>query len=197
MKSSHELKLVVLLDFLLELFPNTSTNNPLEPSLLLNNYPTTFKDYHQLLTHFFTILNENNREKKGLKIVSQKEDVLMSLTLLSRINYQETFLPEEKLYNAYLQIKNHTTAHDRVTSKHIKNILGLGRTSTYKLIEGLREAGFLTLLGGYKNRGYIYKLRRDVSDKSEIFTAKTAVDIFEDFDDFEDNENHFYYSKRQ
>jgi len=196
MKSTHELKLIALLDFLLELFPNNQTNNILEP-IVLNNYPTTFKDYHQLLTHFFTLLNQNNREKKDFKILTKKEDVLMSLTLLSRINYQETFLPQEKLYNTYLQIKNHTTVNDRVTSKHIRNILGLGRTSANQLILELRKAGFLTFLGGYKNKGYIYKLKKDISEKSEVIQEKKEIDIFEDFKDFENNENHFYYSKRQ
>ena len=66
-RSPKEEKLEELLLFFFEIFQKQETINPFF-KLNLNQYPSKYSHLHRLLTHFFTLIYQNNRTLENQKV---------------------------------------------------------------------------------------------------------------------------------
>lgn len=196
-RSPKEEKLEELLLFLHEIFPKQQTMNPFY-KLNLNKYPSKYSHFHQLLTHFFTLIYQNNRALENQKFITHRDDVLASLQILETVSLEAYRNQNQILEACFEKLKNNTTPNQVLPRKFIEGIIEKQKSQTNKIIGEMVQRGYLELVGGYKNRGFLYKiiiLNQDnkITDKVEKPTSK--VDIFEGFDDFDNNENIDYNYK--
>ncbi len=194
LKNSHspkEEKLEEILFFLFEIFPKQETINPFY-KLNLKKYPSKYSHLHQLLTHFFTLIYQNNRTLENQKFITKREDVLASLQVLEIISLQAYRDKNQILEVCLEKLKSNTTPNQVFARKFIEGILQKQKSQTSKIINEMLEKGYLERVGGFRNKGFFYQVitfkeERKATPKVEKLNSK--IDIFEGFTDFEDTEN--------
>lgn len=190
-RSPKEEKLEEILFFLFEIFPKQETINPFY-KLNLKKYPSKYSHLHQLLTHFFTLIYQNNRTLENQKFITKREDVLASLQVLEIISLQAYRDKNQILEVCLEKLKSNTTPNQVFARKFIEDILQKRKSQTSKIINEMLEKGYLERVGGFRNKGFLYQVitfkeERKATPKVEKLNSK--IDIFEGFTDFEDNEN--------
>ncbi len=198
-RSPREEKLEELLLFFFEIFPNQETINPFY-RLNLNKYPGKYSHLHQLLTHFFTLIYQNNRTLENQKFITKREDILASLQVLEIVSLQAYRNQNQIIEDCFEKLKNNTTPNQVLPRKFIEGIIQKRKSQTSRIINEMVEKGYLELVGGYKNRGFLYQIISPLTPKggtSELKkeTPKTK-DIFNGFDDFENNQNIDYQYRK-
>jgi Fic family protein len=190
-RSPKEEKLEELLFFLFEIFPKQETINPFY-KINLKEYPSKYSHLHQLLTHFFTLIYQNNRTLENQKFITKRDDVLASLQVLEIISLEAYRDKNQITESCFEKLKNNTTPNQVFARKFIEGIIQKRKSQTSRIINEMVEKGYLERVGGFRNKGFLYQIItfkevEKVTNKVEKPTSK--VDIFEGFTDFDDNEN--------
>lgn len=152
----HKLVDMVLLTH--SLFPTQKTKNPY--MRLIRNHvedqETLF--LFQQLSHSLTLLHQVNRYKnKHGEYLTEKEDVLASLYLLQhRLNKNLMITKSEQELYHFLK-KRHKGPFTR---KQVQDALDQSKSHTHRQLEKLLYTGKIERIGGYKNRGYVYALKK-------------------------------------
>lgn len=198
-RSPKEEKLQELLLFFFEIFPKEQTKN-LFFEINLNQYPSKYSHLHKLLTHFFTLIYQNNRIMENNTFITQREDVLASLQILEIISLEAYRNQNEIIEDCYQKLKSNSKPNQELPRKFIEGIIQKRKSQTNRIINAMLEKGYLELTGGYKNRGFIYRIITKETPqeitKSPIYLTPKEVDIFDDFTDFKDNENIEYQYRK-
>ncbi len=196
-RSPREEKLEELLLFFFEIFPNQETINPFY-RLNLNEYPSKYSHFHKLLTHYFTLIYQNNRTLENQKYITKREDILASLQVLEIISLQAYRNQNKIIEDCFEKLKNNTTPNQVLPRKFIEGIIQKRKSQTSRIINEMVEKGYLELVGGYKNRGFLYQIitfKEQEEATNKVENPNSNKDIFEGFDDFENNENIDYNYK--
>jgi hypothetical protein len=192
-RNPKEGKLQELLLFLLEIFPKQQTENPFYKIELIE-YPSKYAHLHKLLTHFLTLIYQNNRIVENNRYITQREDVLASLQILEIISLQAHRDLNQIAEDCYQKLQNNSKPNQGLSRKIIEVIIQKRKSQTHRIINAMLEKGYLELIGGHKNKGFIYRIIvfKEAEKEQEKALKKedkpnSKKDIFEGFDDFNDN----------
>ena len=141
------------------IYPELGTINNYSMSLPEKYYQPIVEEYHRILTHFITLLNMPYRIKKSGKYITEKEDIIISLQILEIISLREIRNKEEKATDFYKLIKE-VLEKDRIfTAAILRKLLNEPKTTLQRKLNLLRECSYIEITGGYKNTGYVYRLK--------------------------------------
>lgn len=121
-RSKKEEKLEELLVFLFEIFPKEQTENPFY-KINLEQYPSKYSHLHKLLTHFLTLMYQNNRTMENHQFITQREDVLASLQLLEIVSLEAYRNENQIIEECYQKLKNNSLPDQKLPRKFIEGII--------------------------------------------------------------------------
>lgn len=149
-----------ILKHLYLLYPNEITQSETTISASLKaKYPLQYVLYFRLLVHFITILNKNYRMKELGRYISEKEDIITSLSILEHVFLKDIRSKEETSRYYYQILKNALPDKHKFSRKTVQEFLELPRTTIHKIMKLLESHGYVERTGGYKNKGYTYRLK--------------------------------------
>lgn len=202
-RSKKEEKLEELLLFLFEIFPNKATQNPFY-KVSLNQYVSKYSYLHKLLTHFLTLIYQSNRIMENKGYITQREDVLASLQILEIVSLEAYREENEIIEDCYQKLKNNSLPNQELPRKFIEGIIQKRKSQTNRIIKVLQDRGYLKLVGGHRNRGYLYQImeveieekKKEKISKTNLKTTKSNT-IFEEIQaEFNDNQNIEYQYRK-
>jgi DNA-binding MarR family transcriptional regulator len=155
-KRTEILKKLVLV--LHEIYPTGETQNPFY-RLKLEDYPSEYLHYHQLLSHYFTLIHQNNRAMEKSRYITSREDIMASLQVLEIVTLKQ-YRSEKKTADSILEVLQDNTREGQIlTARQISEIIGYKKTQTARIIKILLEMNKIEKVSHHhKSIGYLYKL---------------------------------------
>lgn len=120
----------------------------------LKEYSIQYSLYLRLLTHFFTLLYQNNRIMENKCYVTTREDVIAALQLLESMGLQQE-RKEQLTKEQLLNIIDENFGKDPFTARELQQVIGIAKTTTHSYLQLLLKQNAVVRTG-YKNRGYRY-----------------------------------------
>ena len=159
----------LLEDFVLliaALYPDLETENRYENKIKLPYPNKELKELYPLLIHSLTLLNHIYREKSHYKFISDKQDLVIALSLIELFTTgragKDSLKISRVMKKSYKVLLHHTGPQEKLTAKKIRSLLYKSKSSCHGLIQKLEACGYLKKTGGYKNRGFLYELKRQL-----------------------------------
>lgn len=153
-----EQEIVKLLQILHKIFPDQQTINPYY-KIQLDDYPSNYQLYHKLFTHFFTLIFSKHRPMEKAMYITAREDIIASLNLLEVALLRENRKQRRNNEQLYQLLKYRTLKDQLLSSQDISQIIGYKKTQTQRFINHLLDENLLKIVGGTKNKGYLYQLK--------------------------------------
>jgi hypothetical protein len=140
------------------LYPESATRNPFKRAIPFHGQPMETVWLFDQLVHAVTMINrvERYQDKSG-SWTSERSDVLAALQLMKCLINPELLLTASEK-DTHRILAKYIGTEKTFGRKDVQALTGLGKTHSTRQINKLLQSGLVKMVGGHKNRGYLYRL---------------------------------------
>lgn len=113
----------------------------------------------QSIVRQITLLNQQNREVKNDKLITQIEDLQQATEVLFESIILKVDELDGSLRQFFEKLKKHLKTQEKdFTQREIRQAFNMSKSQTHRYLQNLLELEYIRTIGGYANKGLKYKV---------------------------------------